>query len=155
MAHGEAREGKCWGNWRMQWVSSHYLGTLLPLMRTPRLPEVHWTDVPTELNGLARFAERRNLVSACVSSHFKRSLQHIPPSPPPLANHKSVQTDRYPALPLQIPGLPSLHVEQTAHNADHSPLLMSRISMGRATLPPPHIPSARVQANFASSCSHE
>jgi len=27
------------------------------------------------LNGLVRFAERRNLVSARVTSHFKRSLQ--------------------------------------------------------------------------------
>jgi len=31
-------------------------------------------DVPTDLNGLVRFAERRNLVSARVRSHFKRSL---------------------------------------------------------------------------------
>jgi len=48
---------------------------LLPLMRTPpRLPVVEWTDAPADLNGLVRFAERRNLVSAFVSSHFKRSL---------------------------------------------------------------------------------
>jgi hypothetical protein len=48
--------------------------TLLPLMRTPRLPVVDWTDAPGDLNGLVRFAERRNMVSARVSSHFKRSL---------------------------------------------------------------------------------
>jgi hypothetical protein len=29
---------------------------------------------PADLNGLIRFAERRNLVSAPVPSHFKRSL---------------------------------------------------------------------------------
>jgi len=29
---------------------------------------------PADLNGLIRFAERRNLVSACVPSQFKRSL---------------------------------------------------------------------------------
>ena len=29
---------------------------------------------PADLNGLVRFAERRNLVSARVPSHFKRSL---------------------------------------------------------------------------------
>ena len=40
---------------------------LLPLMRTPRLPAV-------DLNGLVRFAERRNLVSARVPSHFNRSI---------------------------------------------------------------------------------
>ena len=46
---------------------------LLPLMRTLRLSVVDWTDAPTDLNGLVRFAERRNLVSARVPSHFKRS----------------------------------------------------------------------------------
>jgi len=39
---------------------------LLPLMRTPRLPIVDWTEAPADLNGLVRFAERRNLVSARV-----------------------------------------------------------------------------------------
>jgi hypothetical protein len=47
---------------------------LLPLVRTPRLPVVDWTDAPADLNGLVRFAERRNMVSARVPSHFKRSL---------------------------------------------------------------------------------
>jgi hypothetical protein len=47
---------------------------LLPPMRTPRLPVVDWTDGPTDLNGLVRFAERWNLVSARVPSHFKLSL---------------------------------------------------------------------------------
>jgi hypothetical protein len=54
---------------------SHYLRNkvypaLLPLMRTPPLPLVDWTDAPANLNGLVRFAERRNLVSARVPSHF-------------------------------------------------------------------------------------
>jgi len=31
---------------------------------------------PADLNGLVRFAERRNLVSARVPSHFERSLHH-------------------------------------------------------------------------------
>jgi hypothetical protein len=43
-------------------------------MRTPRLLVVDWTEAPAYLNGLVRFAERRNLVSARVPSHFKRSL---------------------------------------------------------------------------------
>jgi len=47
---------------------------LLPLMPTPRLPALDYTDAPVDLNGLVRFAERRNLVSARVPSHFKRSL---------------------------------------------------------------------------------
>jgi len=48
---------------------------LLPPMRTPRLPVVDRTDAPADLNGLVRFAERRNLVSARVPLHVKRSLQ--------------------------------------------------------------------------------
>ena len=48
--------------------------TLLPLMRTPWLPVVDWNDDPANLDGLVRFAERRNLVSARVPSHFKRSI---------------------------------------------------------------------------------
>jgi hypothetical protein len=34
---------------------------------------------PADLNGLVCFAERRNLVSARVPSHFKRSLQPAVP----------------------------------------------------------------------------
>jgi hypothetical protein len=51
---------------------------LLPLMRTPRLSVVDWTDAPSDLNGLVRFAGRRNLVSARVPSYFKRSLTMSP-----------------------------------------------------------------------------
>jgi hypothetical protein len=84
MAHGDAREGKWRGNWRMEWVASTVRTTsehcvyaaLLPLMRTTRLPVVDWTDAPADLNGLVRFAEKRNVVSARVPSHFTRSLQH-------------------------------------------------------------------------------
>jgi hypothetical protein len=47
---------------------------LLPLVPTPRLPVVDWTDAPADLNGLIRFAERQNLVSAHVPSHFRCSL---------------------------------------------------------------------------------
>ena len=47
---------------------------LLPLMRTSRLPVVDWTDAPADLNGFVRFAERRNLVSARVPTHFNWSL---------------------------------------------------------------------------------
>jgi len=47
---------------------------LLPLMRTPRLPLFDGTDPPADLNGLVRFAEKRNLVSGRVQSHFNWSL---------------------------------------------------------------------------------
>jgi hypothetical protein len=45
-------------------------------MFTARLPVVDYTDFPADLNGLVRCAERRNMVSAYVPSHFKRSLRH-------------------------------------------------------------------------------
>ena len=47
---------------------------LLPLMRTPRLPVVDRTDATADLNGLVRFPEKRNLVSARVPSHFSWPL---------------------------------------------------------------------------------
>ena len=72
VAHGNARDGKWRGNWRMEWVASTLTPppnvVLLKLMRTPRLPAVDWTDAPTDLNGLVRFGERRNLVSVRVPS---------------------------------------------------------------------------------------
>ena len=52
---------------------------LQPLIRTPRLPVVDWTDAPADLNGLVRFAERRNPVSALVPSHFNWPLETAVP----------------------------------------------------------------------------
>ena len=80
MVHGDAREGKQRRNWRLEYPVLSTLPrnmvypALLPLMRTPRLLVVDWIVAPTDLNGLVLFAERRNLVSARVPSHFKRSL---------------------------------------------------------------------------------
>jgi hypothetical protein len=50
---------------------------LLPLMHTPRLPVVDWTDASADLNGVVRFTERRNLVSARVPSHFSWPLSFL------------------------------------------------------------------------------
>ena len=65
----------------MEWVASTLTPppnvvypALLKLMRTPRLPAVDWTDSPTNLNGLVRYGERRNLVSARVLWGFRRAL---------------------------------------------------------------------------------
>ena len=46
---------------------------LLPLMRTHRLPVVDCTDASADLNGLVRFVERRNLVSARDITFQKQS----------------------------------------------------------------------------------
>ena len=81
VAHGDARERKWRGNWRMEWVASNLTPppnvvypALLKLMRTPRLPAVDWTDAPTDLNGLVRFGERRNLVYARMPSRSARAI---------------------------------------------------------------------------------
>jgi len=73
--------GKWRGNWRMEWVASTLTPSpnvvnpaLLKLMRTPRLPAVDWTGAPSHLNGLVRFGERRNLVSARVPSRSARAI---------------------------------------------------------------------------------
>ena len=54
---------------------------LLPLMRTRRLSVVDWTGHPppqlADLKGPVLFTERRNMVSARVPSHFKRTLQQF------------------------------------------------------------------------------
>ena len=50
---------------------------LLPLMLTPWLPAVDRTDAPADLNGLVRFADKRNVVSARVPSHFNWSLERV------------------------------------------------------------------------------
>ena len=83
VAHGDAREGKWRGNWRMEWVASTLTRprnvvypALLTLMRTHRLPAVDWTDSPAYLNGLVRLGERWNVVSARVPSGSVRALQH-------------------------------------------------------------------------------
>ena len=82
VAHGDAREGKWRGNCRIEWVASTLMPlpnvvypALLKLMRTPRLLAVDWTDAPTDLNGLVRFEERRNLGSARVPSRSARAIQ--------------------------------------------------------------------------------
>ena len=81
VAHSDTREGNWRRNWRMEWVASTLTPppnvvypALLKLMRTPRLPAVDWTDAPNDLNGLVRFEERRNLVSAHVSSRSARAI---------------------------------------------------------------------------------
>jgi len=55
MAHGDAREGKWRGNWRMEWVAS--------TLHTTSEPGVsNWTDAPADLNGLVRFARKTKSV---------------------------------------------------------------------------------------------
>jgi len=82
MAHGGARKGKWRGNWRMQCVAStlhttseHGVSsiTTADAHTSSATNQLNWRPL-ADLNGLVRFAERRNLVSGRVPSHFKRSL---------------------------------------------------------------------------------
>jgi hypothetical protein len=78
MTHGRGSEGETgeWSGYPVLFTLPRNMlyPALLPLMRTPRLPVVDWTDAPADLNELVRFAERQNLVYARVPSHFKRGL---------------------------------------------------------------------------------
>jgi len=82
MAHGDAREGKWRGNWQMEWVASTLHTTVEHDVSSINTADAHNSAANSrlkwrpraDLNGLVRFAERRNLVSAHVPSHFKRSL---------------------------------------------------------------------------------
>ena len=88
MADGDAREGKCSVNWRMEGVASTLHTTSEQVVSSITTADAHTStassrlaDAPADLNGLVPFAERRNLFSACEPSHFKRSLLlfiHIP-----------------------------------------------------------------------------
>jgi hypothetical protein len=93
MAHGDARGEKWRGNKRMEWVTSkrhmtaerrlaRAVQTLQTDVCTARLTVVDGSNPPfppspADLNGLVRFVERRNVVSARVPSHFKRSLPYV------------------------------------------------------------------------------
>jgi hypothetical protein len=82
VTHGKGSEGET-GEWSGKPVlftlpRNMVYPALLTLMCTPRLPVVDGADAPADLNGPVRFAERRNLVSARVPSHFKRSLHRCP-----------------------------------------------------------------------------
>jgi len=88
VANGDAREGKWRGNWRMQWVactlhttSEHGISsiTTADAHTSAASSRLNWRP-PADLNGLVRFAERRNLVSARVSSHFNWPLPSVDPT---------------------------------------------------------------------------
>jgi hypothetical protein len=65
-------------------VGSHYPSNYLGIWCIQHYyrwwAQLGWTDAPADLNVLVRFAERRNLVSARVPSHFKRSLPCYTPN---------------------------------------------------------------------------
>jgi len=67
MAHGDEREGKWRGNWRMEWVASTLYTSPEHGVSSITVADAHTSAASRlNLNGLVRFAERRNLGSARV-----------------------------------------------------------------------------------------
>ena len=95
---------------------------LLPLMCTSRLSVVDWTNAPAGLNGLVRFAERRNLVSASLPSHFNWPLT-------------SLRRNLLPASPARLPSKRS--TLQTAWDVRQCepPMISNIISDGKSFRP--------------------
>jgi len=83
MAHGDAREGKWRGNWRMEWVASTLYTTSEHGASSITTADGHTSAASSRLNWrLRRFKwtrpfrrKTKKLVSARLPSHFKRSLQ--------------------------------------------------------------------------------
>jgi len=71
----KGKKGNGRGSQQSCTVSDTVYPALLSLMRTPRLPAADWTDTPADINGLVRFAEKPNLVSARVPSRSVSALQ--------------------------------------------------------------------------------
>ena len=78
MAHGDAREGKWRGNWRMEWVASTLTlprnvvyAVLLTLMRTSRLPAVDWPDVPRRFKWTRPFRRKTKSGFCACAITFK------------------------------------------------------------------------------------
>jgi len=82
IAHGDVREGKWSGNWLMEWVASTLHTTSKHGVSSITTADAHTSAAssrlnwrpPADLNGLVRLAERRNLVSVHVPSHFNWPL---------------------------------------------------------------------------------
>jgi len=99
MAHGNAWEGKWRGNWRIDCVASNLHTTSEHGVSRITTADAHisvassrlnWRPA-ADLNGLVRFAERRNVVSARVPSHFKRSLRVSGRNKPTVYDMKQVE----------------------------------------------------------------
>jgi len=79
MAHGDTREWKWRGNWRMEWVASTlhttsehgvFSITTTDAHTSAASSRLNWRPA-ADLNWLVHFADRRSLVLARVPSHFK------------------------------------------------------------------------------------
>ena len=84
VAHGDPREGKWRGNWRMEWVASNLTpppNVVYPpffkLMRTPRLPVVDWTDAPHRFKWTRPFRGKTKSGFCACSITFRTSYTQV------------------------------------------------------------------------------
>ena len=82
MAHGDARDGKWRGYWRMEWAASTLHTTSEHGVSSITTTDTHTSAASSRMNWrprrfkwTLRFAERRNLDSARVPSHFNWPLR--------------------------------------------------------------------------------
>jgi hypothetical protein len=81
MAHGDAREGKWRGNWRMEWVASTLHTTSEPGASSITTADAHTSAASNRLNWRPRrfkwtrpIRRKKKSGYCAVPSHFKRSL---------------------------------------------------------------------------------
>ena len=87
MAHGDVREGKWRGNWRMQWVASTLHTTSEHGVSSITTADAHisaassplnWRHPPADLNGLFRFARKtKSGFCACVIIFQTQSNRYL------------------------------------------------------------------------------
>jgi hypothetical protein len=111
MAHGDAREGKWRGNWRMEWIASTLHTTSEHDVSNITTADAHNSAASSRLNWRPRrfkwtrpFRRKRKYGFCAMPSHFKRSLT------PNLGWTQCLQDGRYPdCLLSQLnvePGIP-------------------------------------------------
>jgi len=125
VAHGNAREGKWSGNWRMEWVASTLTPppdvvypALLKLMRTTRLPAVDWTDAPHRFAWTRPFRRKtKSGFCACVIT-FRTSYTTL------TADASELRKERMKLPRCAKPPLTVAHSTTTANHPRRSERLM-------------------------------
>ena len=87
MAHGDAREGNWWGNWRMEWVASTLHTTSEHGVSSISTADAHTSAAssrlnwrpPADLNGLVRYARKtKSGFCACAITFQTQSASKTP-----------------------------------------------------------------------------
>jgi len=138
MVHGDPREGKWRGKWKMEWVASSLHTTSEHGLSSITTADAHTSAASSRLNWCSHrfkcthFTKRQNLVSAHVPSHFKCSLRphqvysflephaHTPTRPISLKLHFNILLPSIPRSPTV--SLPHRFLIRTFYNVLNSTL---------------------------------